>query len=84
MTGPRIEVHVDELVLHGFASGDGVRVGLAVERELARLLARDRALPSVGRSTATIDAGVFEPRRGQVVEAAGTRVARTIFGSLRP
>ena len=33
-----VELHIEELVLHGFAPGDRYRIGEAVERELQRLL----------------------------------------------
>jgi len=42
-TGPilprEIEVHIEELVLHGFAPGDRWKIGDAVDRELRTLLA---------------------------------------------
>ncbi len=41
---PNIELHIDELVLHGFDHGDGHRVGEAVEKELTRLLT-EQGLP---------------------------------------
>jgi hypothetical protein len=43
---PNVELHIEELVLHGFKPGDRHQIGEAVERELARLLA-EQGLPQV-------------------------------------
>ncbi|MEJ2009120.1 MAG: hypothetical protein P8Z30_13360 [Acidobacteriota bacterium] len=34
----RVEVHIEELVLHGFAPGDRHRIAVAVKQELSRLI----------------------------------------------
>jgi hypothetical protein len=39
MTRRAIEVRIGELVLEGFSATDRLRIGAAVERELARLVA---------------------------------------------
>jgi hypothetical protein len=39
----RVEIHVDELVLHGIPAGQRQAVGEAVQRELARIAAQDSA-----------------------------------------
>ena len=44
MITKNIELHIEELVLHGFSPGDRYRIGEAVEQELTRLLA-DRGVP---------------------------------------
>ena len=48
---PAVEFHVKELVLHGLAPADRYRIGDAVERELARLIAGEPAarLPGARR-----------------------------------
>ena len=60
-----IEMHIEELVLHGFEPGDRHAIGDAVERELARLLS-EHGLPSASaggyeraRVAKTADKGVF-------------------------
>jgi hypothetical protein len=35
---PSINLHIEELVLHGFAPGDRHRISEAVEQELTRLI----------------------------------------------
>ena len=44
-----IELHIEELVLHGFEPGDRHRIGEAIERELARLFAEQGTPPSLAQ-----------------------------------
>jgi hypothetical protein len=74
VTRPRVEVRVDELVLHGLARCDVRGVEHAVERELTRLLG--------GGAPARIDVGTFELGREPAAQAIGTRVAAKVHGSL--
>lgn len=78
--GSRIELEIEELVLHGFAPGDRHRIGAAVERELARLLAKRGVSPSLTRDVeiARLDAGAFRTAPGAKAEAIGTRVAQSV------
>jgi uncharacterized small protein (DUF1192 family) len=65
MTPRAIDIRIDELVLHGVGSLERLRVGAALEAELARLLA-ERGAPAlfaVGRQAATAG-GRSKPRRG--------------------
>ncbi len=80
VTPSRLELHIDELVLHGFASGDRHRIGDALERELARLLA-DRGLPSAGASSVfleKVDAGAFKVPPGSRAQSIGTQLAQKV------
>ena len=84
MTPENIELHIEELVLRGFAPGDRYRIGEAVERELARLFAEQGALPSLtrGGSLAELNGGAFEMKPGFKAEAIGVRVAQAVYGGL--
>lgn len=78
------EVHIEELVLHGFSAADRLRIGAALERELARLLA-ERGLPeglAGGAQVEAIDAGSFV--RGPLANpgSIGCDVARAVYGGL--
>jgi hypothetical protein len=56
-----IELHIEELVLRGFAPGDRYWIGEAVEQELTRLLA-DRGVPESlarGGEIASVDGGAL-------------------------
>lgn len=77
MTRPNIEVHIDEVVLHGFAPGDRAGIGDALERELGRLLAeRGLAVPVADVGVARVDAGPIDRGGG------GGAIARSIHGAL--
>ena len=52
--GLSLDLHIDELVLHGFASSDRYAIGDAVERELAQLF-RKQGVPNSLRSEKTAD-----------------------------
>jgi hypothetical protein len=86
MTRPaRIELHVGELVLHGFAPGDRYRIADAVQSELTRLLG-ERGLPEPllhgGHFTAR--EAVFTPDRGEGPRSSGARIAAAVHASLAP
>src|SRR3954464_11756015 len=51
---PSVELHIDELMLHGFASSERYAIGDAVERELARLFEK-QGVPNSLRSEKTTD-----------------------------
>ncbi|MBE9581067.1 MAG: hypothetical protein IMF18_05555 [Proteobacteria bacterium] len=83
MMTKNIELHIEELVLHGFAHGD--RIGEAVEQELSRLLA-DRGVPQSlerGGEVARVDGGAFEVAAGSRAEVVGAQVAKAVYGGLR-
>jgi hypothetical protein len=81
---PPIEVHIERLVLHGFAPGDRRRIGAAVERELERLLAEGDAPAGLGRSgaLARLDGQSFRVAPGADAEAVGAQVAQAIHRGL--
>lgn len=79
-----IELHIEELVLHGFESGDRYRIGAAVEAELARLFAEQGVPPSLaqGGEMAHLDGGTFDVAPGSTAEAIGAQVAQALYGGL--
>ncbi len=79
-----VELHIEALVLHGFAPGDRYRIGEAVERELARLLAEQGApaLLSGNVDLAQIDAGAFDVKPNAKSEMIGAQVAQAIYGGM--
>jgi hypothetical protein len=80
-----IELHIEGLVLHGFAPGDRHRISAAVERELARLFAEQSGPSSLaqGGEIAHLDGGAFEVVPGAKAEAIGTQIAQAVYGGLR-
>ena len=81
---PDVRLRIEELVLDGFAPGDRYRIGEAVERELARLLA-ERGVPgalAAGDEASSHDAGSFELTPNSGPDAIGSRVAAAVYGGL--
>ena len=78
---PSIELRIEELVLRGFAPGDRYRIGEAVERELARLLAQGEVPPLLARAghRECLHAGPISVRSGVSAEAIGAEIARSVF-----
>ena len=81
---PAVELHIDELALHGFAPADRYRIGAAVEHELASLLTERGLPPSLGLigELARLDGGAFELAPGMPAEAIGARIARAIYAAV--
>lgn len=81
---PNIELHIEELVLHGFMPCDRDCVGRALKSELARLLAEGGPLLSLARNTAidSLNAGHFEVGQGAKPQTLGTQVALAIYRGL--
>ncbi len=80
--GPSIELQIEELVLHGFAPGDRIRISAAVGRELGRLLS-EGGLPATlgqGGDRPALNGGSFQVRPNARPEAVGVQVARAIYG----
>ncbi len=84
-TPPNIELHIEELVLHGFAHGDRHEIGAAVKRELAQLFA-EQGIPSSlknGGEMARLPGGAFTVARGSKPEVIGTQVAQSVYGGMK-
>jgi hypothetical protein len=81
-----IDLHIEELALHGFAPEDRYLIGAAVERELARLIA-ERGMPAglaQGAQIASLDGGAFQVVPGARPEAIGAQVAQAVYGGMKP
>lgn len=80
MNPRQIEVHIEELVLHGFDPSMRRRIGDAVESELRGLLT-ERGLPAVWeRSAETIEADGIDSVVLTKPGAAGEQIARAVYG----
>lgn len=80
----KVELHIEELILHGFAPEDRYRIGEAVEKELANLLA-ERGMPVLenGLKIAGLNVGDISIVKGARPEAIGAQVARAVYGGLK-
>jgi hypothetical protein len=72
----RIEVVIDELVLHGFPVSGRDEVARALRSELASSLAGWR--PGEGRDAGQVDGGSFILAAGATPEAIGRQIARQV------
>jgi hypothetical protein len=84
MKPENVELHIEELLLRGFAPGDRYRIGEAVERELTRLIDEQGVPPSLARGSEIerLNGGAFKVASGSKPEAIGAQVARAVFGGL--
>ena len=80
----RVELQIDELVLHGLDAGDGFAVARGIEHELTRLL-MERGSPALqpGGDVPRIDAGTID-LLPEAPRAFGGRVAEAVYGSMAP
>lgn len=80
----RVEVFIEELVLHGFAPGDRHRLGAVVERELARLFGEQGVPPWLARGgeLAQLPGGSFTVTPDIRAETVGAQVAQAVYQGL--
>ena len=80
-----VRLHIDELVLHGFAPGDRGRIAEAVQSELIRLFAETGVPPALrgGGARERVDAGSFAADARSRPETSGIRIANAVYGGLR-
>jgi|FLYL01.1.fsa_nt_gi hypothetical protein len=81
----RVEVHIEELVLHGLAATDRHNVGDAVVAELERLLA-EQGLPEGIESSILVErlaGAAIEVRPGMPAASVGVAVAGSLYTSLQ-
>jgi hypothetical protein len=76
-----IELHIEELLLHGFEQKDHAAIGNAVRGELERLLTRNGLPEGFGGAEhrATLDGGSFSVAPGAHPGAVGREIARSIY-----
>jgi hypothetical protein len=82
---PSVELHIEELVLHGFPPSDRDRIGDALQRELTRLFTEEPAPPALAQSAAIdrLNGGTFQIPASPRPEATGFQVARAVYGGLK-
>ncbi len=82
MTQPQaIELHIEELVLHGFELGQRRAIGQAIEEALAQLLT-ERGLPpgwAEGVQIHRLDAGQFQVMPSAQPATIGSQVAQALY-----
>jgi hypothetical protein len=84
MKTTNVRVHIEELVLHGFAPSDRRGIADAVERELTRSFAGQGVPPSLMRTAVIgrLEGGSFDVEPGAKADQIGGQVAQAVFGGL--
>ena len=75
-----IDVHIEELILHGFDPGTRWNVGDALDNELRGLLAKEGIPPAWQASPERIEAGTVRAHAESIPAVIGTEIARAIYG----
>lgn len=80
-----INLHIEELVLHGFAPAERHRIADAVQQELSTLLA-EHSLPDPGqfkiRNIPSLNLGNFSVAQNASSKSIGAQIANAIHGGL--
>src|SRR5262249_31812147 len=83
MSSTNVELHIEELVLTGFARSQRYEIAEAIGRELERLFAQ--SVPqslAAGAAVDRLDAGVVEIKPLARPEAVGAGIAQQIYGGM--
>lgn len=85
MNSYNIELHIEELVLHGFKPQDHAAIGEAVQRELTRLFSEGGLHASLQqeRQVSRLDGGTFHMQQGSNAAAIGTHIAQKVYGGMK-
>jgi hypothetical protein len=78
-----LDVHIEEIVLHGFPAGHRHSIGDATHHELTRLLGSNGLSPNLSQSSERIDAGNFQMNHGAEPDVVGSLVANAVYGGLK-
>ena len=76
----KVDLHIEELVLHGFSPGDRFRIGEAVELELTRLITEQGIPSSLSRDgeVARTNGGTINVSSNSKADVIGSQVAHYI------
>lgn len=79
-----IELHIEQLVLHGFRPNDRYRIGKAVELELTRLFTEQGISYSMskGGEFTYLDGGKFNVAPNSKTDTIGTKVAQSVYKNM--
>jgi len=77
-----IEVHIEELVLHGFTPGNRHEIADALQQRLVQLLSGNEFSTGARVDHRAIDAGSFEVASGERGASIGTHVAQSVYRGL--
>ena len=81
-----VNLHIEELVLHGFPAGERQRIAAAMQQELGRLITEQGLHAGGGTqdlSVERVQGGSLRIVAGQKPHATGVQIARNVFRGLR-
>lgn len=77
-----IEIHIERLILEGFAARDRYAIGDAVSAEITRIL-MEQGIPASWQQDISIprlDAGSFTMSKSNAVNTVGNQIAQAVVG----
>jgi len=80
---PNVELHIEELVLHGFSPHDRWRIADAVQSELARSIAAHGIAAQGAIAIPRLNAGTIHIAAPLRAHTIGAQVGRALHGALR-
>jgi hypothetical protein len=83
MSDGGVRMKIGSLALEGLAPGHAGSIGPAVERELAKLVARHGLPPALASAGGAVPGGRFRVSPGASASAAAAQVARQLFDRMR-
>ena len=85
MNKHNIELHIEELVLHGFSTSDRYRIAEALKYELVGVISGGGVRQNLinGRAIAVLDGGSFQVGQGSKPETTGAQIARAVYGGMK-
>ncbi len=78
----KVDITIDELVLHGFSPADREAIGAAFSLELERLAAEFGASTPAGVDIPSLRAQTTIPRAGAGPAVIGAQVAKAVHGAI--
>jgi hypothetical protein len=78
-----INLHIEELVLHGFAPGDRHRIADAVAKELARLISEQPFAAGKNIFLAQRDGGSFQIKNPAGAASVGGQIAGAVHAGIQ-
>ena len=77
-----LELHIEELILHGFAVNDRYTISAAMQQELSRLFTEHGVPRSLSQNSAIpqLDGGTIQTTPMMQPEAIGVQIAQSIYG----
>ena len=85
LSGMKVELRIEELILEGFPLRGSERFGRALKRELARLFTEGGVPPSLvrGGEIVRLDGGAFNAIRGIKPDTVGAQIAQSVYQGLK-